>query len=271
MWSILIPASDTDALTTKLWEWGTVGIVEEPSGLRGFFEESVDRAVVCSQLGLALANTRSESPFDLHQSPSAECEPVLIGQRFYVAPSPSTTIPPTGRIALTINNSIAFGSGRHETTQLCVEAMEKHLKPGSVVADIGCGSGILSAVAKALGAATIVSCDIHHDATISAQTLIDNPVFVGSADGLRSEFADLVLANLTGKVLDLVAHDLRRITKPNGLLIIAGFLRNNGPARFRPLEASQKEDWECWLCRPQDIHAPESAGEPAAHSQQWWL
>ncbi len=170
-----------------------------------------------------------------------------------------------------IDTTSAFGSGRHESTQLCVEMLEKHLKSGSVVADIGCGSGILSAAAQALGAAGVIACDIHQSSVKTAQTFIDMPLFVGSADGLRDQFADFVLANLTVKVLDIVAHDLQRITKPHGLIVIAGFLNDNGPKLFKPLEKSRKGDWECWLVRPQDIHAPENSNDPAAHAQQWWL
>ncbi len=269
MWSIFIPANAArmEALSTELWEMGTSGIVEEPNGLRAYFDESIKR----DQFSGRQADIRDEIPFDVSQMPPVECDPILIGERFYVAPSWSTHNLPAGRIGLTIDTTSAFGSGRHESTQLCVEMLEKHLKPGTIVADIGCGSGILSAAAQALGAASIIACDIHQSSVKTAQTFINMPLFVGSADGLRDQFADFVLANLTVKVLDIVAHDLQRITKPSGLIVIAGFLHEDCPKRFKPLEKLTNGDWECWLVRPQDIHAPANSSDPAAHSQQWWL
>ena len=272
-WSIFIPASHgtMDALSTELWEMGTSGIIEEPKGLRAFFEDSIEREAIYSKLASTVSDTRHEAPFDPSQAPHVVCEPVLIGQTFFIAPSWVNDPTPAGRIRLTIDTTNAFGSGRHESTQLCMEALEKHLKSGAVVADIGCGSGILSAAALALGAKTVISCDIHHGSVITAQTLIQTPAFVGSADGIRSHKADLVLANLSVKILDIVANDLQRIAKPDGFIILAGFLHENRPKRFKPWEVSRRGDWECWICRPSDIHSGEVNGEPAAHSQQWWL
>ncbi len=260
-----------EALTAELWEMGTVGIVEEPNGLRAFFEDTVERASIYSNLAATLADTREELPFDTNKTVPVECDPILIGQRFYIAPSWVKEPPPPGRIRLTIDTTSAFGSGRHESTQLCMEVLEKHLKPDSLVVDIGCGSGILSAAAVALGAGAVISCDIHQSSVMTARTLVQTPLFVGSADGIRSKTADLVLANLSVKILDVVAHDLQRITKQIGLIVLAGFLHENRPTKFKPWEVLRKGDWECWVCRPSDIHALEEHGEPMAHTQQWWL
>jgi ribosomal protein L11 methyltransferase len=273
VWSIFIPASPgaTESLSGELWEMGTAGIVEEANGLRAFFEDDVERQSVCTKLASTHAATRDEVPFDSSKIAPFDCDPILIGQRFYVAPSWTTEAAPPGRIRLTIDSTSAFGSGRHESTQLCMEALEKHLTAGSRVADIGCGSGILSAAATALGAASVISCDIHQSSVSTAQTLLPTPLFVGSADGIRSQSADLILANLSVTVLDVVARDLQRITKPNGLIVVSGFIHENRPKKFDPWEISEKGDWECWICRPGDIHAEEDLGEPGVHSQQWWL
>ena len=89
------------------------------------------------------------------------------------------------RIALSLPPGRAFGSGRHETTQLMVEAMETYVRPGSLVIDVGCGSGILAEVARHLGASTIVACDTDSDAiTTACQTCVQAAAFVGSADAI---------------------------------------------------------------------------------------
>jgi ribosomal protein L11 methyltransferase len=178
---------------------------------------------------------------------------------------------PAGRFRLTIDAGSAFGSGRHESTQLCMEALERHLKPGSIVADIGCGSGILSAAAGLLGAGAVLSCDIHADSVRTATTLVENPLFVGSADAIRTAIADLVLANISAKIVDVLAADLRRIAKPTGLIVLAGFLSENPPQRFRPRDILKKGDWECWITKPEDVEAVPAQKEPASHADQWWL
>jgi ribosomal protein L11 methylase PrmA len=224
MWSIFTPANAAtlDSLSADLWEMGTAGLLEEPGGLRAFFEDSIDPASICAKLKLSETSARREAPFHSSQLAPLPCDPILIGQRFYVAPSWIKEPPPEERFRLTIDATSAFGSGRHESTQMCIEVLEKHLKPGSWVADIGCGSGILSAAASLLGAAAVISCDIHQDSVKAAKTLLQTPLFAGSADGIRSEVADVVLANISVKALDALAWDLQRIAKPNGLLVLAG-------------------------------------------------
>jgi ribosomal protein L11 methyltransferase len=250
---------------------GTAGIVEEECGLRAFFDDAVDPAPLCARFELAQTTVRHELPFDPASLPPPEYDPILIGERFYIAPSWLHAPTQPGRFRLTIDATSAFGSGRHESTQLCIEALEKHLQPGDVVVDIGCGSGILSAAAHLLGAGAIFSCDIHADSVRTAKTLLETPLFVGSADAIRSGVADFVLANISAKIVDSLAADLRRIAKPSGVIVLAGFLSENPPARFRAAEALKKGDWECWVSKPADIEVIEVDREPATHSEQWWL
>jgi ribosomal protein L11 methylase PrmA len=270
LWSIFIPADarTIDLLSGELWELGTAGLVEEADGLRAFFDDSIEREVIGARFGTAW---RSESPFDQSHVHPLECDPVLIGQRFFVAPSWVTEQAPPNRFRLSIDATSAFGSGRHESTQLCLEALEKYLKPGDVVLDIGCGSGILAAAAMLLGAKTVISCDIHIDSVSAARALTGPSIFVGSADGMRSHSGDLVLANISAKVLDRIAGDLRRVVQPTGRVILSGFIRENPPKRFQPRELWEKGDWQCWVCGPEDIEAAAEESEPAAHAEQWWL
>jgi ribosomal protein L11 methylase PrmA len=270
LWSIFIPAGAQamDSLSGELWELGTAGLVEEAAGLRAFFDDSIKREGICARFETAW---RSEAPFDDSKVRQLECDPLLIGERFFVAPSCVTEPTPAGRFRLSIDATRAFGSGRHESTQLCIEALEKHLTPGDVVLDIGCGSGILASAAMLLGAKTVFSCDIHADSVGAARALTGTPIFVGSADGIRSHSGDLILANISAKVLDRIAGDLRRVCKPAGKMILSGFIRENPPKRFEPREVREKGDWQCWVCRREDIEAAAEAGEPAAHAEQWWL
>jgi ribosomal protein L11 methylase PrmA len=267
-WSIFIPcASDEqDALVTAIWERGTTGIIEEAGGLRAFFEDTTERA----QLGSITGTIRVEAdgPYSFKQE---DWEPILIGQRFIVAP-PWVTFPADAeRFRLAIDASTAFGTGRHETTQLCIEALESYLQAGDCVLDIGGGSGILSAAASLLGAGLVFTCDIHEDAIATARQQLRSPIFLGSADAVRSGVANLVLANISARVLDHIAADLRRILKPTGLLLASGFIEENVPKRFRPFAASAQGEWLCWACRVEDIDASPGEADSNVHAEQWWV
>jgi ribosomal protein L11 methyltransferase len=267
MWSILIPShpDDQDTLIATLWEQGTSGIIEEPIGLRAFFDDAIDPA----RLQFLRGEFRREStgpPVFAREN----WDPILIGERFFIAPPWLDSAVPPGRFHLNMDAASAFGTGRHETTQLCLKALEKHLQPGACVLDIGCGSGILSAAASLLHASPIFSCDIHEDAMQSARHHVQSPLFLGSADAVRPAIADVVLANISARIVDHVAADLKRILKPEGLLILSGFIADNPPKHFQPIEETVQGDWLCWICRRDDIR-PAAVADPNSHAQDWWL
>ncbi len=275
MWSILFQpeTSREDELLLALWESATTGIVEEQDGFRAYFPDEIKPADILSSLSsFKGVGIRIESeiavPFD-----RSNWDPILIGDRFYVAPPWLTAAPLPGRIKLEIDAATAFGTGRHETTQLCLNAIDRTLRPGFTIADIGCGSGILSLAAKLLGAGKVFSCDIQQDAVATAARHLSTPLFVGSADSLADNVADLVFANISAAVLDCLAFDLKRITQPDGLVIASGFIHEKTPRSFHPETTLEAGDWLCWICRRDDItpHSENYPGEGLSHKAEWWL
>jgi len=275
LWSIFFSTGtgDKDTLIADLWERGTCGIVEEADGLRAFFEDTVSAAEIAAAFGGNPSTVRPEEPIDPAHFQQDDWEPVLAGERFYIAPPWISTPAPAGRFRLEINASTAFGTGRHETTQLCIQALEKHLKHGDAVFDVGCGSGILLAAAGLLGAGQMVGCDIDFDALTVARLHVRAPLFIGSADAVCESTADVTIANITPRVLDRIASELKRVTKPGGLVIISGFIRENQPKRFVFEEMLEQGDWQCWVCRPEHINASAlgELAEPGSHPERWWI
>src|ERR1700691_2629248 len=87
--------------------------------------------------------------------------PLCVGERFYlVAPWHAAVQAPAGRMRLEIYPGMACGTGRHPATQLCLQAIERYVKPGAQVLDVGSGSGILSDAARLLGAGVVIACDV---------------------------------------------------------------------------------------------------------------
>ena len=143
---------------------------------------------------------------------------------------------------------MACGTGQHPCTQLCMEAMERYLRAGDTVLDVGTGSGILSAAAMALGAGFVVGCDIDADSVNVARESIATPLFVGSAGAVRSACADVIVANISAAAVEDLADEFARIRKPGSTLIVSGFPECDQPAGFQVRETLSKDGWLCFVC-----------------------
>ena len=273
MKSILIrPDPDRrDVLIGELWEHGVAGILEEGTQLRAFFNELAEIVDRIPSWGASVLEVRDE-PEDPPGAHGLTFDPIFLGSRFFVVTTGMDHPTPAGRIRLQIDATDAFGTGSHESTQLFTSALEAHTRAGSVVADIGCGSGVLSAVALALGARKVIACDTHPGAVeASRKNSPESLVFVGSADSIASETADLVVVNIGARVIDALARDLSRIAKPDGLLVLGGFLDTVVPTRFRPEGVTRENEWLCWICRPSSLSgATLEGGEVQPFPSAWW-
>ncbi len=274
MWSILFHPEppERDALIAELWENGTSGLIEEANGLRAFFDNSIPLETVRFASSAPVTGFRQEDETESFHFSREPWDPVLIGQRFFVTPPWYQGDVPEDRFHLPIETTVAFGTGRHESTQLALEALETYLAPGDTVLDVGCGSGILSAAASLLRAGAVYSCDIHPDAISASRRQIQTPLFAGSADAVRSGLADIVIANISAAVLDRIAFDLARVAKPQGIVTIAGFFSEQVPQRYRPEKIMERAGWLCWICRPEDIDRSRNDEiDPNFHPERWWL
>ena len=136
--------------------------------------------------------------------------------------------PEQNEIVIKLEPGCAFGTGTHQTTQLCMKTLEKYLKPGHRVADIGMGSGILSILAKKLGASYVYGCDTDDTVIdVAKENAVKNSVEctfeLGSADKINDKF-DFVCANILHFVLAEIMGDLKNIMKPDALMSLSGIL-----------------------------------------------
>src|SRR5215467_12699304 len=208
---------ERDLLIAELWERGSAGIVElSPARLRAFFEPTADRRAL---LALYPGSTlREEEDRDWVQASRDLLQPMEVGRRFFLVPEWRDDPTPPGRFRIVVNPGMAFGTGVHETTRLCIEAMEDLLRPGMSVLDVGTGQGILAQAARLLGAGRVVACDIDPIAVEIA-----GEGFIGSVDAVRSQSADLVLANISPEAITQLAPDLLRVRRTGGVLLASGF------------------------------------------------
>jgi len=121
---------DRDMLIAELWEQGSAGIVElNPLTVRAFFEDGSNRAALLKLF--PGAREREEEQRDWVQSARDLLQPMEVGRRFFLAPEWRDDPTPEGRFRIVVNPGMAFGTGVHETTRLCIEALEDFLEPGS--------------------------------------------------------------------------------------------------------------------------------------------
>lgn len=171
-------------------------------------------------------NLSKKANSDWMKQYQASIEPIEAGE-FYIFPSWHE--PKTGKINITIDPALAFGSGHHATTAGCLEMISNYVKLNDNVIDVGCGSGILGLAAKKKGASSVDLCDTDPLAVESCKEnfQINNEtydaIWEGSANNASKEY-DVTIANIIADVLVMIAKDLKKITKTDGLLILSGIL-----------------------------------------------
>ncbi|RKJ40327.1 50S ribosomal protein L11 methyltransferase [Acutalibacter sp. 1XD8-33] len=158
-------------------------------------------------------------------------KPVPIGQKLLIRPIWETDFNPMGRAVLNLEPGLAFGTGTHETTRLCLEFIEENLSPGSRFLDMGCGSGILSVAALLLGAESAVGIDIDPLAVKTAQENARLNKMEKNFTGICGNLAEkvtgqyqMITANIVADVVIQLTKDVPQFLAPGGIYIISGII-----------------------------------------------
>ncbi len=216
---------ERDLLAAELWEAGSVGIVElDDFRMRAFFEDAAGREALLERFAACRPRLREEEVRDWVAYSRENWEPIEAGERFYLVPEWRGDPAPPGRFRIAVNPGMAFGTGIHETTRLAIEALERHVRPGLTVLDVGTGSGILAQAAEYLGAERVIACDNDPVAVRIARGNLRTPLlFTGSADAVAPRAADLLVANISPEAAIALAPEFRRCLRPQGLALLSGF------------------------------------------------
>ncbi|MGJ9381686.1 50S ribosomal protein L11 methyltransferase [Salipaludibacillus sp. CF4.18] len=157
-----------------------------------------------------------------------------------------------------LDPGMAFGTGTHPTTVLCIQALEKHMKKGSTVVDVGTGSGVLSIAAAKLGAASVEALDLDEVAVESAllNITLNNTQDIVSVQQSNlldqvKDSSDIIVANILAEVVVKMTNDAFRLLEPNGKLITSGIIQTKRAmvkeamlsAGFQIDEIVEMEDW----------------------------
>ncbi len=181
-------------------------------------------------IGTLQYTTRTVAEQDWVRLTQSQFDPIHIGKNIWVVPSWHAA-PDPHALVLELDPGLAFGTGSHPTTRLCMEWLEAHPPQQLSVLDYGCGSGILAMVAKKLGAAHVIGVDIDPQAIESARynsernhCNIDYDLPETFAAATNAATFDVVVANILSSPLKLMAPMLSNRVTPGGSLILSGVL-----------------------------------------------
>ena len=280
------PQDSADALSDALLELGalSVGLEDAHAGTAdeqaifgepgeppaGVWQNSVVSALFAPDADIAAIVAEAARTAQLQQTPAylvealaeqdwvrltqSQFDPIQISPRLWVVPTWHSA-PDPAAINIVLDPGLAFGTGSHPTTRLCLQWLDRNIKGGELVLDYGCGSGILAVAAAKLGAGRVIGVDIDPQA-IPASTANARQNAVAAEfylpDAAPAVEADVVVANILTNPLRVLAPLLAAATRAGGHLVVSGILLEQSTAiveAYRPwfdLEEFGREDG--WVC-----------------------
>lgn len=261
-----------DYTDTSIFEYGG-----EAAVVKGYFDEGSNvhdiKNYVIKKLddlkndntdigkGLVFINTVKEE--DWANNWKKYYKTTKIGNKIVVKPLWEKYEKKDGEIVLELDPGMAFGNGTHETTRMCINALEKYVKEGSTLFDIGTGSGILSIAASKLGAKSVTAVDFDHAAVESAKKNIkynniqNIKVLYGNLTDVVKGKADIIVANIIAEVIVTLSKSVGNFIKDGGYFITSGIieerqkdvedsLKSKG---FKICEEKKEGEWICIISR----------------------
>ncbi|MBO6159220.1 MAG: 50S ribosomal protein L11 methyltransferase [Firmicutes bacterium] len=218
-------------------------------------------------VGSGIVETSLSREDDWMNAWKAYYKPFRLGKHIYVVPSWIEAETEPGDIRIEMDPGMAFGTGTHETTSMCIERLEEIVRMGDTVLDIGCGSGILGIVAAKCGAGKVIGSDLDVNAVRVAgenvqKNHVSDLVSIVHADLAASEAfkdiqADVIVANIIADVIIDLAPKAVRLLKKGGYFITSGIILERKDdvlnaiknAGYEVLSVGEKGSWCCILSR----------------------
>lgn len=243
---------------------GYLPVNDELPGRRRRLDDALGRLARRVPLALEIREGRIADE-DWAESWKAFFFPEKVGRRLVVKPTWREYEPEPGQIVVEIDPGMAFGSGTHPTTRLCLALIEDYLRPGDALLDVGTGSGILLLAAARLGAGFMAGVDIDAVAvTVAAANLARNGVSPdcfrlrqGGIDQAPGRFYQVIVANILSEVIVPMIPAAAGLLAPGGMLIASGIVAGNATAVAEALagaglvliEQRCQDDWVALAAR----------------------
>nr|Q478R6.1 RecName: Full=Ribosomal protein L11 methyltransferase; Short=L11 Mtase [Dechloromonas aromatica RCB] len=240
------------SVNTPGWMHSRVVVLLEPDADIEALLAEAGAAIGLSEIpAYSVENVAEQNWVQLTQS---QFDPIRVSERLWIVPSWHET-PDPAAVNLILDPGMAFGTGSHPTTRLCLEWLERNVSEACTVLDYGCGSGILAIAAARLGAGHVAGVDIDPQAVEAARANAERngvtALFADSATPVAGEY-DVVVANILSNPLRVLAPAICAHVRPGGKLALSGILREQIDeiiaiyAQWIPLQvADVREDWVC--------------------------
>ena len=190
-------------------------------------------------------------------------KPTKVGDKIVVKPIWEEYEIKDNELLVELDPGMAFGTGTHETTRMCIQALERYVKEDSTVFDVGCGSGILAISAAKLGSKLAVGVDLDPVAVESAKENVgfnnlDNiEILYGNLVEVIDGKADIVVANIIAEIICILTEDVKRVIKDGGYFITSGIIHDRvemvtnklEETGFEVLEINKDGEWNCIVAK----------------------
>ncbi|AYE33366.1 50S ribosomal protein L11 methyltransferase [Clostridium septicum] len=190
-------------------------------------------------------------------------KPTKVGDKIVVKPIWEEYEIKDNELLVELDPGMAFGTGTHETTRMCIQALERYVKEDSTVFDVGCGSGILAISAAKLGAKLAVGVDLDPVAVESAKENVgfnnlDNiEILYGNLVEVIDGKADIVVANIIAEIICILTEDVKRVINDGGYFITSGIIHDRvemvtnklEETGFEVLEINKDGEWNCIVAK----------------------
>lgn len=258
------------------WDFADINIFEygkDKAVVRAYFNIDVDvkeviheireRIESAKEFGVVIEDFEIFSE-EVHESDWANewkkyYKPTRVGHKFVIKPLWEDYEPEGDEIILNMDPGMAFGTGTHETTRLCLEAIEDHMRSDTRVFDIGTGSGILAIGARMLGASEVVGVDLDVVAVDSARENVGYnhldhvEILHGNLMDVVEGSADIIVANIIAEVILVLIDDVKKKINVDGVFIASGIIRDKEKMvtdalhekGFSIVEVRREGEWVC--------------------------
>ena len=232
---------------------------ENPTETVAFLRERLSACGIASEV-----DTKNISEQDWANNWKQYFKPLSVGERLLICPTWETVEDTNGRIKLSIDPGMAFGTGGHDTTRMVLEAVENYVTPDADVLDVGCGSGILSVAALLLGARSAVGVDID---ALAVKMALENGEINGFTEPryriLQGDLVDkisgqyrIVLANIVADAILMLSPAIPQFLESGGVYIVSGIIEERSAeveaglaaCGFAIKERITHGGWCCFVC-----------------------
>ena len=250
---------------------GKVAVVKayfaEEDNIEDVLEYVNERLTELKEMGLDLGEAKVEHE-KMHEEDWANTwkqyyKPTKVGEKIVVKPIWEEYEAKDGELVVDLDPGMAFGTGTHETTRMCIQSLEKSVKEDSTVFDVGCGSGILAIAAAKLGAKLAVGVDLD---PVAVESSIENvgynklkniEILHGNLVEVIDGKADIVVANILAEIICILTDDVKRVLKDGGVFITSGIIHDRvdmvceklEATGFEVMEKNRDGEWNCIVAK----------------------